>query len=242
MCWTWTASSECRGGRCPERRRPWCTCALPACPCACSPTPPRGAEPSSPLGSREYGFAFSDDEVLNAAAAAGAYPRAERAGACVFLLGDGQAADLEGVELVGLHEDPYLIPISGANDSFTFENLNRVYRALLAGAELVAMHRNLPWMTHAGVCLLDAGAYLLGLERPAGREAVVVGKPAPRGFLGAVASLGLPAVRVAMVGDDVANDVLAAQAIGLTGVLVCTGKFREDTLAAAGGVCSHGRA
>ncbi|MFA4966310.1 MAG: HAD-IIA family hydrolase [Thermoleophilia bacterium] len=189
-------------------------------------------------GLREHGFAFPDDEVLSAAAAAGDYLRTERPGGRVFLLGDAQAADLEGIELVGLDEHPDLILISGADDSFTFENLNRVYRALLAGAELVAMHRNLSWMTQAGVCL-DAGAYLLGLESAAGREAVVVGKPAPRSFLGGLASLGLPAGRVAMVGDDVANDVLAAQAVGLTGVLVRTGKFREDLLAAASGTPDH---
>jgi len=40
---------------------------------------------------------------------------------------------------------------------------------------------------------------------------------------------------VAMVGDDVENDVLAAQALGVTGVLVRTGKFREDQLARASG-------
>ena len=33
-----------------------------------------------------------------------------------------------------------------------------------------------------------------------------------------------------MVGDDLNNDVLAAQVVGMTGVLVRTGKFRPDTL------------
>ena len=42
-----------------------------------------------------------------------------------------------------------------------------------------------------------------------------------------------------MVGDDVENDVLAAQALGITGVLVRTGKFREDQLARASGTPDH---
>ena len=42
-----------------------------------------------------------------------------------------------------------------------------------------------------------------------------------------------------MVGDDVENDVLAAQAVGITGVLVRTGKFREDALARASGPPDH---
>jgi ribonucleotide monophosphatase NagD (HAD superfamily) len=33
-----------------------------------------------------------------------------------------------------------------------------------------------------------------------------------------------------MVGDDLNNDVLAAQVVGMTGVLVRTGKFRQATL------------
>ncbi len=33
-----------------------------------------------------------------------------------------------------------------------------------------------------------------------------------------------------MIGDDLHNDVLAAQAVGMTGVLVRTGKFRQQTL------------
>jgi len=42
-----------------------------------------------------------------------------------------------------------------------------------------------------------------------------------------------------MVGDDVENDVLAAQAVGVTGVLVRTGKLREEKLAGASGTPDH---
>jgi ribonucleotide monophosphatase NagD (HAD superfamily) len=51
--------------------------------------------------------------------------------------------------------------------------------------------------------------------------------------------LGLSAERVAMVGDDIDNDVLAAQAVGISGVLVRTGKFREEKLAAVRGRPDH---
>ena len=85
------------------------------------------------------------------------------------------------------------------------------------------MHRNLMWVTRRGE-KLDAGAYLLGLEAATGLwEAVVLGKTAAGAFRAGLEALGLPADRVAMVGDDVENDVLAAQAAGITGVLVRTG-------------------
>ncbi|MBN8211257.1 HAD hydrolase-like protein, partial [Bacillus sp. NTK071] len=50
------------------------------------------------------------------------------------------------------------------------------------------------------------------------------------GFLAAAHRMGVDPEDVVMVGDDLHNDVLAAQVVGMTGVLVKTGKFRTDTL------------
>ena len=134
-------------------------------------------------GLRAAGFEIADDEVLSAAVAAAAHLRAAHPQGRVFLLGDAQRADLEGIRLVGLDDDPDVILVSGADESFAYATVNRVYRALLGGAAFVAMHRTMSWMTTGGACL-DAGAYVVGLERAIGRPAVVAGKPAP-GFFAA---------------------------------------------------------
>ena len=42
--------------------------------------------------------------------------------------------------------------------------------------------------------------------------------------------MGVPAERALMVGDDIVNDIVGAQAMGLTGVLVRTGKFTPASL------------
>jgi HAD superfamily hydrolase (TIGR01458 family) len=187
---------------------------------------------------RRIGFGFSDDEVLTAAVAAASFLMANHPGKRVFMLGDAHADDLKGLELVSLDDKPEVVLIAGADASFAFENLNRVYRLLLGGAAFVAMQRTLTWMTREGENL-DAGAYLLGLERASGQEAMVTGKPSPEFFLAALSALGLRADEVAMVGDDVENDVLAGQAIGMTGILVRTGKFRDDVLVRASGAPDH---
>jgi HAD superfamily hydrolase (TIGR01458 family) len=189
-------------------------------------------------GLRDSGFEVADHEVISAAVAAGDLLRATRPGRRVFLLGDAQADDLAGVRLVGLDDEPEVVLIAGADESFAFETFNRVYRALLAGAELVAMHHTYAWLTTEGICL-DSGAYVAGLECALGRQAVVTGKPSPEFFGAGLAALGVPAARVAMVGDDIVGDVLAAQAIGITGVLVRTGKFRAETLESAHGKPDH---
>ena len=183
-------------------------------------------------GLRALGFPLADDDVFTAPVAAVAYLKAEHPGARVFVLGDALHDDTRALHRVDVDERPDVILVSGADESFTFDTLNRVYRALRDGAALVAMHRNLTWMTREGECL-DAGAYLLGLERATHTEAVTTGKPAPAFFLAGLWSLGLSPEQVAMVGDDIDNDVLAAQLCGVTGVLVRTGKFREEELAQA---------
>ena len=65
------------------------------------------------------------------------------------------------------------------------------------------------------------------------------GKPSPAFFEEALRALGTPAARTAMVGDDVVSDVRGAQAIGVTGILVRTGKFRPEDLERGGDRPDH---
>jgi HAD superfamily hydrolase (TIGR01458 family) len=184
---------------------------------------------ASKLG--EAGIEVRVEELLTASVAAAAYLRTHHPGARCFLLGNPDLADeLDGIKLV--EEDAEVVLMAGADPAFTWASLSRALRLLVGGAALVAMHRNLSWLTADGL-MLDAGAYVMGLERAAGVKAAVTGKPAPDFFRQGVELLGVPAEQAAMVGDDLEADVLAAQACGLTGVLVRTGKFRPEALRAS---------
>ena len=59
-----------------------------------------------------------------------------------------------------------------------------------------------------------------------GQKAECVGKPELHFYQSALDQLGLPASEVAMIGDDICDDVIGAQALGMYGVLVQTGKYR----------------
>ena len=63
--------------------------------------------------------------------------------------------------------------------------------------------------------------------------AEVTGKPAEAFFTAALGAVGAVPAQAVMVGDDIDNDVLAAQRLGITGVLVKTGKYRDSTTRAA---------
>lgn len=188
---------------------------------------------------RDAGFAVEAADIVTAVAATAEYLRTRHAGARVFLLSDGDArADLEDVTLVSADESADVVVIGGACDDFTYATLNHVFGLLNDGAALIGMHRNLYWRTAEGL-QLDGGAYIAALEEATGTEATICGKPAPAYFEAALEMLDVPAARAAMVGDDVANDVLGAQAIGMTGVLVRTGKFRPADLERADGAPDH---
>ena len=148
------------------------------------------------------------------------------------------AADLPGVSLTCDPDEAEVAVLGGAGPEFEYETLNRVLRLVIVGVPLVAMHRSLLWRTDAGF-QLDTGAFLAAIEQAAGVDGVVVGKPAPAFFRAALDHLGAGAAAAVMVGDDVESDVLPAQAVGITGVLVRTGKYRAESLARVDGAPDH---
>ncbi len=176
------------------------------------------------------GFDVRPEEIVTAVTATASYLAAQHPGAAVFVLTDGDPGeDLAEIRRTERPEDADVVVIGGACEDFSYPLVNRIFRRLMEGASLVGMHRNLYWRTSAG-WELDGGAYIAGLEEAAGVSAAICGKPAAPFFRAALDLLGVPAERAAMVGDDIVNDILGAQAAGLTALLVRTGKFKEADL------------
>jgi HAD superfamily hydrolase (TIGR01458 family) len=180
---------------------------------------------------RDAGFALDDSELFTAGVATAAYLAEHHPGARCLVYNEGPLDDLAGVTIVDDDDDarPDVVVIGSAGPSFTWDMVNRAARAVIAGAELVAMHGTATWRTADGICV-DGGAYVAALERATGRVAVTVGKPAAPMFEAALHAVGVDARDAVMVGDDLHSDVLAAQAFGLHGVLVRTGKYRDEVL------------
>ncbi|HEY7438900.1 MAG TPA: TIGR01458 family HAD-type hydrolase [Acidimicrobiia bacterium] len=178
---------------------------------------------------RACGFELDDQELLTASVATSAYLGEHYTRARCAVLNEGPLDDLEGVELVDLSDSPEVVVIGSAGPMFDWQTMNLAARTVANGAELVAMHGTAAWQTRDGLCI-DGGAYATALEHATGVTATTIGKPARGMFDAAVAGLGIDPAEAVMVGDDLASDVLAAQHLGLTGVLVRTGKFRQALL------------
>jgi HAD superfamily hydrolase (TIGR01458 family) len=184
-----------------------------------------------------YGFTVRPDEIFTATLA-GVEILAEAGYRAVApFVPAGALEDMGGLALSGgtsgspRHEADAVV-VGDLGEGWTFDLLQEAFEDLLGGAALVALSRDRYWRNGERLTL-DAGPFVASLEYASGRTATVAGKPSPAFYAAAVASLGVEASSVVMVGDDLWSDVEGAQRAGLSGWLVRTGKFRDDLLAAS---------
>jgi HAD superfamily hydrolase (TIGR01450 family) len=114
----------------------------------------------------------------------------------------------------------------GLDRTLTFDRLRRGLRAILAGAAFVAVNRD-PRLPVEDGFEPGTGSIVAALEYASGREAEIVGKPAPGIVLEALRLLNVPRERALMVGDGLDLDVVAGHAAGVDTALVLTGLTTE---------------
>jgi len=123
--------------------------------------------------------------------------------------------------------DRRAVVVGDAGEAFDYAHLNRAFRALVDGAELIALAKNRTFKDADGALSLDAGAFVAALEYASGKTATVLGKPAPEFFAAALASIDCPPEHAVMVGDDAEADVAGSLRACLgRALLVHTGKYR----------------
>jgi HAD superfamily hydrolase (TIGR01458 family) len=105
----------------------------------------------------------------------------------------------------------------------TYDDLDAAFRAVRAGAELIATQVARVAHRDDGEHL-DTGGFVRLLEYATGERARVLGKPSLDFFRLALDTAGVAPELAVMVGDDLAADVAGAQRVGVRGVLVRTGK------------------
>jgi HAD superfamily hydrolase (TIGR01458 family) len=187
------------------------------------------------------GITVPADRILSGLSISAAYTARQFPGRPLYVL----ASDDARIEFAGQHlltdeeagepgASAAAVVIGDSPEIVSHPTLNRAFRLIRGGAELIGMHKNRWWLTPDGPTI-DSGAIVAGLEYATGVRARIVGKPAREFFAVAAAEVQadlaardggsrVPRSALAMVGDDIQTDVLAAQRAGLRGVFVLTGK------------------
>ena len=120
------------------------------------------------------------------------------------------------------------VVLGDAVEGFSYANINEAFRVLMkTGGDLYTLGKG-KYYKEDGELTLDVGPFAAALEFATEKEAIVVGKPSQEFFGSALRDMGVEAEDAVMVGDDVVSDVGGAQAAGIRGVLVRTGKFRPQ--------------
>jgi HAD superfamily hydrolase (TIGR01458 family) len=125
--------------------------------------------------------------------------------------------------LAGPDTPPTHVLVADPSYGATYADLDAAFRALRAGAELVATQVNRVVVRDDGEHL-DTGGWVRLLEYATGTSARVLGKPSPEFFTAPLDALGRGPDTALVVGDDLAADIGGGRAVGAATVLVRSSK------------------
>jgi HAD superfamily hydrolase (TIGR01458 family) len=182
-------------------------------------------------GLHRLGFEVEAHELATPARLAVHHCRTQGHVRVALLMADEVKEDFAELDEADDRADAVVVGDLGSR--FDYGVLNRAFRHVMEGAELIALQKNRFWRTRDGLSL-DVGPFVAALEYAADVQAYVVGKPSPAFFDTVLAGVPAQAGEAAMVGDDVESDIGGAQGAGLAGILVRTGKYRPDSVTASG--------
>ncbi len=176
---------------------------------------------------KRLGFPVEEEQILSAPLAGVQWLKSRGAKNIYLFLSGSAVKDFS--EFKNTTANPEYVVIGDVGQDLTLEKLNDAFRLIMRGSKILALQKNRFWQTTEGLTL-DAGAIVAALEYASRKRATVVGKPRKDFFQLASEKIDIPLDKLAIVGDDIEMDVQGGQNAGLFGILVKTGKFREEHL------------
>jgi HAD superfamily hydrolase (TIGR01458 family) len=169
-----------------------------------------------------FGLEAAEDELITPIAVAGRLFASVPQARVLAVAADG-VRQLLARFLAGPGEPVTHVLVADPSYGATYDDLDAAFRALRAGAELVATQVNQIAVRDDGEHL-DTGGWVRLLEYATGETARVLGKPSPEFFTAPLDALGRGPDTALVVGDDLAADVGGGHAVGAATVLVRSGK------------------
>ena len=173
---------------------------------------------------RKFGISAKDEDVLTALSVAIGYIKSS--GKSCYVIGSDETKN----EFVrnGLEPDdknPGFVVV-GYDKNLNYDILNRAFRFIMGGANLVAMNMDRFAPFEDGLAI-SVGAFVKALEYATGKNAIRIGKPDEKFFRAALGILKSKPEETAIIGDNIENDIAGAQRIGIKGILVKNKFYKE---------------
>jgi len=127
------------------------------------------------------------------------------------------------------YKNPEAVLVGDLDKEWNYEIMNEIFRFVRDGKDFIAMQKNRFWNTPEDGILLDAGAFIKGIEYAANKEAILIGKPSAEYFKSALKQINCKAEsNFIMIGDDIINDIEGAKKLGAETILIYTGKTKKQ--------------
>lgn len=178
-----------------------------------------------------FGVNLEDGQVITSAQAVGIYLRKNHPDGCgVYVIGQPSLKQtLEGYGLTVIEDGGENVQIVVASIDFalTYDKLKMASLLIRSGCEFISTNPDATFPTPEGL-FPGSGSVIGMLEIASGREATMIGKPAPLLYQMALERLGLAPRETLAVGDRLETDILGAQAAGIHTALVLSGVSTVD--------------
>ncbi len=175
----------------------------------------------------DLGIPADKDEIISPPRIAAQFLRQQGYPTCFKVLLDEAKEDFSEFEEDKINPD-YIV-VGKIKDRWNYDLMNKLFQMIVNGSTLLALHKDRYTETSNGL-QIEFGAFIAGLEYATDKKAVVIGKPTLTFYQMALKDIGLNADDAVMFGDDLISDIQGAQNAGIKGVLVQTGKYREELI------------
>ena len=173
-----------------------------------------------------------DERHFHTAALATASFLQSQGASTAYVVGDaGLTNALYNVGVTINDVDPEYVVI-GETENYNFENICRAVRLVNKGAKLIVTTSDITTPTETGE-MPACKALIAPIEAATNRQAYFVGKPNPlmmRAAMNRFHEIGIHSPDVAMIGDRMDTDMVAAIESGLDPVLVLSGVSSRETV------------
>ncbi len=169
------------------------------------------------------------DNVLTSNIATIRYVLSERPGKRVYVVASPEVTEevrSAGVNVV--EDDPDIVYLT-FDRTITYEKINKAYKALVKGAELIATHPDDVCPTETDYDI-DIGPFIRMFEQMCQTTAVVIGKPNRLMLEMASLEMGVDPKGTVMVGDRLYTDMMMGKLAGTSTILVLSGETSRADL------------
>jgi HAD superfamily hydrolase (TIGR01450 family) len=184
------------------------------------------------------GFDVTMENVLTSNIATIRFVLSERPGKRVYVVGSPDVeAEVRAAGIEVVQDDPDIVYLT-FDRTITYEKINRAYKALVRGAELIATHPDDVCPTETDYDI-DIGPFIRMFEQMCQTTAVVIGKPNRRMLEMAALEMGVDPQGTVMVGDRLYTDIKMGNLAGTSTILVLSGETSREELEGSDIVPTH---